>query len=108
MWTLASRGRRAATRPAQSVAHFAAFGHQDLGEAMRGVSKGSEALHASLAEADKAGFLGKRSEVVKQWRRRWFALRGDTLYWAQSNRDAPRGCMWQAPFSERRSSRSQP
>ena len=51
----------------------------------------TEQGRASLAEPDKAGFLGKRSDVVKQWRRRWFTLRGDTLSWGRTNQDAPHG-----------------
>ena len=61
-----------------------------LGEMARGVGR-NDAAHAATAEADKAGYLGKRSEHVKQWRRRWFALRGDTLSWAHSMSEAPHG-----------------
>ena len=58
-----------------------------LGERARGVS--SDVVDASTAEADMAGEIGKRSNVVKQWRRRWFALKDDTLYWAHSSTEAP-------------------
>ena len=58
-----------------------------LGELTRGVS--TDAVDAHTAQADMAGEIGKRSNVVKQWRRRWFALKGDTLYWAHSSTEAP-------------------
>ena len=62
-----------------------------LGERARGVS--SDVVDASTAEADMAGEIGKRSKVVKQWRRRWFALKDDTLYWAHSSTEAPHGSL---------------
>ena len=37
-------------------------------------------------------------QVVKQWRRRWFTLKGDTLWWAHSPTEAPHGRTFRGPL----------
>jgi hypothetical protein len=38
----------------------------------------------SLKYAKKEGFLTKLGHIVKSWRRRWFSLKGNTLYYFSS------------------------
>jgi len=37
------------------------------------------------------GWLTKQSEWLKDWRRRWFILKGDKLFFAKSNYSVPHG-----------------
>lgn len=37
--------------------------------------------NVSLSDADYSGWLYKRGEHTSLWRRRWFVLKGKTLYW---------------------------
>ena len=37
------------------------------------------------------GWLTKQSEWLKDWRRRWFILKGDKLFFAKSNFSVPHG-----------------
>ena len=65
-----------------------------VGETIRGAvdgMTGREALRTRFGAADKVGVLGKRSDHLHQWRRRWFVLDGDTLRWAAAPDDAPHG-----------------
>eukprot|EP00727_Mastigamoeba_balamuthi_P012042 m51a1_g7460 putative p21-activated protein kinase (489) ;mRNA; r:146844-149083 len=39
------------------------------------------------AEPDKEGFLNKRGHVVKNWKRRWFRLKRDTLFYFKEKTD---------------------
>jgi hypothetical protein len=43
--------------------------------------------------ADFAGWLGKRSDHVQQWRSRWFSLEGSTLSWSRNECGAPHGSL---------------
>ena len=71
-----------------------------VGETIRGAvdgMTGREALRTRFGAADKVGVLGKRSDHLHQWRRRWFVLDGDTLRWAAAPDDAPHGEYAAAP-----------
>ncbi|KAL3920699.1 MAG: hypothetical protein SGPRY_005161 [Prymnesium sp.] len=56
-----------------------AFGSSSVGE-MR-----------NLGETDLAGWLGKRSKHVRQWRSRYFHLSGIILFWARQEDSLPHG-----------------
>jgi len=43
---------------------------------------------ASLGSPDKDGFLTKQGGSIKTWKRRWFVLKGSTLYYFKTKQDA--------------------
>ena len=40
---------------------------------------------ADLSNPDKCGYLHKRSQWMKEWRKRYFVLKGSTLYFCKDN-----------------------
>jgi hypothetical protein len=44
-----------------------------------------------MAAVSHSGFLAKQSEWLRDWRRRWFVLRGPTLVWSKTPSDEPHG-----------------
>ena len=42
---------------------------------------------ASLGSPDKDGFLTKQGGSIKTWKRRWFVLKGSTLYYFKTKQD---------------------
>jgi len=42
---------------------------------------------ASLLNPDKQGFLTKQGGLVKNWKRRWFVLKGDKIYYFKAQTD---------------------
>jgi len=47
--------------------------------------------HKNMSKADYEGFLTKRSMWLKEWRRRYFELRGDTLSFSEGQGKASHG-----------------
>jgi len=43
------------------------------------------------ASITHSGYLSKQSEWLRDWRKRWFVLRGATLIWSKSPSDEPHG-----------------
>ena len=44
-----------------------------------------------MASVTHSGFLAKQSEWLRDWRRRWFVLRGATLLWSKTPTEEPHG-----------------
>lgn len=42
---------------------------------------------SSLGTPDKDGFLTKQGGSIKNWKKRWFVLKGDTLYYFKTQKD---------------------
>ena len=66
-----------------------------VGSIARNTMKPRDSLAADeFLPPDRAGFVGKRSGALKQWRIRWFELRGSELTWARPETMAePHGCI---------------
>ena len=43
---------------------------------------------APWANPQKEGYLSKRGHLVKNWKKRWFRLKNDTLYYFKDKTDA--------------------
>merc|ERR1711934_324308 len=42
---------------------------------------------SALGSPDKDGFLTKQGGSIKTWKKRWFVLKGDTLYYFKTQKD---------------------
>merc|ERR1711879_833055 len=43
---------------------------------------------SALGTADKDGWLTKQGGKIKTWKKRWFVLKGDTLYYFKTQKDS--------------------
>jgi copper chaperone CopZ len=43
---------------------------------------------AALINPDKEGFLVKQGGLIRNWKKRWFVLKGDTLYYFKTRSDS--------------------
>jgi hypothetical protein len=50
-------------------------------------------LPNQLQKPDFEGYLVKQSTWLREWRRRYFTLRGNKLYYSKSPEDPPHGCV---------------
>ena len=41
---------------------------------------------SALGTPDKDGFLTKQGGAIKTWKKRWFVLKGDTLYYFKTQK----------------------
>jgi hypothetical protein len=59
--------------------------------AMASAQAAAALARVDLSEPDFSGHLTKRSKWLKEWRRRWFVLKGNRLYYCKAAGGAPHG-----------------
>lgn len=60
---------------------------------MRGAYVDAKGVRWDTNDADFEGYLSKQSKWVKEWRKRYFVLKGSKLFFCKSQYAAPHGIL---------------